>query len=70
MMADIADRANDRMQADLDRAIKAARGVSPAKVESADDCQECGECIPSARQIAIPGVQNCVDCQELVEARL
>ena len=34
---------------------------------SRDDCIECGEDIPTARQIAVPGVQCCRDCQELID---
>ena len=30
---------------------------------SRGDCIECGEDIPTARQIAVPGVQCCRDCQ-------
>jgi phage/conjugal plasmid C-4 type zinc finger TraR family protein len=35
--------------------------------ESADCCVECGELIPSERQIAIRGVQTCVDCQSYLD---
>lgn len=34
---------------------------------SAAECEECGEDIPKARQLAIPGVQLCVYCQERAE---
>ena len=29
---------------------------------SAKECQECGEPIPEARQVALPGIKTCVDC--------
>lgn len=32
-----------------------------------DDCLECGADIPVARQIAVPGVQCCRDCQERID---
>ena len=34
---------------------------------SAEECEECGEDIPKARQLAIPGVQLCIYCQERQE---
>lgn len=37
--------------------------------ESRADCLECGADIPVARQLAVPGVQFCVDCQQLQEVR-
>lgn len=38
-----------------------------AMIKSAEVCQECGEDIPVARQLAVPGVQYCVHCQEMFE---
>ncbi|WP_272693145.1 TraR/DksA C4-type zinc finger protein [Providencia sp. PROV077] len=32
--------------------------------QSAKVCVECGDNIPLARQIALPGVQRCVSCAE------
>lgn len=31
---------------------------------SRDDCAECGDEIPEGRRVAVPGVQNCVQCAE------
>ena len=31
--------------------------------ESLEECEECGEPIPSARRLAMPGVRLCVECQ-------
>lgn len=36
---------------------------------SAEECVECGEAIPEARRLAIPGVQLCVDCKQRSERR-
>lgn len=36
---------------------------------SRDDCLECGEDIPTARQIAVQGVQHCWDCAELIDRK-
>jgi len=39
----------------------APRGVS------AFHCADCGDEIPEARRLAVPGTTRCVDCQELKE---
>ena len=31
--------------------------------ESLEECEECGEPIPPARRLAMPGVRLCVECQ-------
>lgn len=36
---------------------------------SRDDCIECGVDIPVARQIAVPGVQMCFDCQSITDVK-
>ena len=66
---DEADRAQNIIERDLENAIKAARGVMPADVESADCCVECGCEIPSMRQAALPGVQTCFDCAVELESK-
>lgn len=38
--------------------------------ESLSECEECGEDIPLARQIAVPGVRLCIHCKELSERRV
>jgi len=72
-VADIVDEANDRAQAELDAAIAAARGIPAGRREdvkqSADCCVECGDLIPSERQIAVPGCDLCVDCASELELR-
>lgn len=35
--------------------------------QSAETCMECGERIPLARRMALPGVKHCVGCIELQE---
>ncbi len=37
--------------------------------ESAEDCESCGEVIPQARRLAVPGGQHCVECQGRREVR-
>jgi phage/conjugal plasmid C-4 type zinc finger TraR family protein len=34
---------------------------------SAEDCVECGEPIPEARRLAVPGVQLCIYCKSKSE---
>jgi phage/conjugal plasmid C-4 type zinc finger TraR family protein len=34
---------------------------------SAEECEECGDEIPEARRLAIPGVKLCVFCKEKQE---
>ena len=36
---------------------------------SALECDDCGDEIPEARRLAVPGCRLCVDCQGLAEAR-
>lgn len=40
-----------------------------AQNASAEFCEECGEPIPAARRLAIPGVQLCVHCKSHKERR-
>ena len=44
-------------------AIRAKIGTGPGLAE----CAECGDKIPKARRLAVPGVSLCVDCQEYAE---
>ena len=43
-----------------------AKSFKPQK-KSATECEECGDPIPIARQLAVPGCQCCVMCQQLKE---
>ena len=36
---------------------------------SLEECEECGDEIPEARRLAVPGVRMCVFCQERYERR-
>ena len=35
--------------------------------ESLQNCVECGDKIPEARRMALPGVKTCISCQKLVD---
>lgn len=71
-MTDIYDRAtqaeeNARSDA-LDKQSRRAGLSGKTPEDSAIVCSECGDTIPEARRLALPGVQTCVDCQTLLEA--
>lgn len=58
---DIADQA----QAEIERMnVKVSRTSSQKTTPvSAEFCAECGEPIPEARRLAVPGCRLCIDCQ-------
>lgn len=58
---------HEQMDATVNDALARARRLLP-QGESAEYCDECGEIIPEARRIALPGVQHCVRCQSELEA--
>ena len=43
-------------------AVTLARALMPAG-EGRDECEDCGETIPAARRLALPGSRTCVACQ-------
>ena len=49
-----------------DAVARARRGLS--KGESLINCEDCGEAIPEARRLAVPGVRRCVACQSEADA--
>lgn len=65
-MTDAADRANERMENDIEGRLASRVRYQGA---SASECVECEAEIPEARRQALPGVQLCIDCQSIQEAR-
>ncbi|MFV2029810.1 TraR/DksA C4-type zinc finger protein [Neisseria sp. S1] len=67
-MTDIYDRAAEVEQLHREAAIRrqAEKTVGAAAV-SAYECEECGELIPEARRLAVPGCRCCVECQEEID---
>ena len=57
---------HEQMDATVNDALERARRAMP-KGESAEFCDECGNAIPQARRLAVPGVQHCVGCQSELE---
>lgn len=56
----------EQIDASIDDAVRLAR-ASLNHGESATECDECGEPIPEARRIALPGVRRCIACQAAAE---
>lgn len=67
---DDVDRAQEGIEREESRQSAARERARLPVGESASECIECGLLIPSARQIAQPGCQLCVECQAEMEARL
>jgi len=53
----------DQIDASVEEAVELARSRMP-RGESLTHCEECGESIPEARRLAVPGVRRCIECQE------
>ncbi|MED5608507.1 TraR/DksA C4-type zinc finger protein [Pseudomonas sp. JH-2] len=66
-MADIADKANDLVLERMDAYLAARKPVEGGA--SLDECLDCGDPIPVARQLAAPGCTLCTWCQALSEQR-
>lgn len=60
------DRAQVSSDLFLATALKKARGLPPGAL-SPEMCIDCGERIPEARRLAVPGCCRCIDCQEEFE---
>ncbi|QBX86458.1 TraR/DksA family transcriptional regulator [Enterobacter roggenkampii] len=65
MSSDIIDQANELVEHRLQLAIQKHR-IDKNEV-SAKHCSECGEDIPEARRVAMPGCKTCASCQENLE---
>lgn len=68
-MTDVFDRAQEREEEMRQDALaehdRRAHGHAPRV--SASHCAICEEPIPVDRQLAVPGVQTCIDCQRDIE---
>jgi len=56
----------EQIDATVKDAINRAKSQLPAG-ESLTQCAECGNDIPEARRVALPGVRLCIPCQELAD---
>lgn len=74
-MSDDIDRASERETIARDDALRdqARRAGLQGKTvaDSAEFCEAigCGEVIPMARRVALPGCQFCVTCQQRIELK-
>ena len=64
-MADIADMAQERIDAESAARMKCLQQVDRS---SLSECQDCGDDIPPQRQ-ATGGVTRCIDCQSYHEVK-
>jgi phage/conjugal plasmid C-4 type zinc finger TraR family protein len=64
---DDADRANERAEEFLADSLAEQARRAAHDVASRESCAVCDEPIPLARQIAVPGVETCIDCQTELE---
>jgi len=65
---DDVDRAQVVSDLFLDQTLEKAKGPQ-TNGSGADFCIDCGEPIPKARRLAVPGCIRCIDCQEEFEER-
>lgn len=52
----------DQIDASIASEVERARSRIPHG-ESLHNCEDCGEEIPEARRLAVPGVRRCINCQ-------
>jgi phage/conjugal plasmid C-4 type zinc finger TraR family protein len=64
---DIADRAYVSEVGYLQDCLSAVQEISDVERVSLTHCEICGERIPEARRVAVPGVRLCIECQEELE---
>lgn len=57
------DAVQEQIDSTIDDAVARARRAIHHGA-SAEYCEQCGESIPEARRLALPGVQYCVQCQQ------
>lgn len=67
-MADEADVAAETEERNRGLALAAIARRRPTGV-SAYHCTDCGEEIPEARRVAVPGCDRCAECAGLAERR-
>ena len=60
---------NEQIDASIEDELKRLQARRALVGESLVECAECGEEIPQARRIALPGVKLCIECQKARDAR-
>lgn len=65
---DVNDIASEVEEMFREHAITAQLAVQASALGvSATHCEHCGEAIPEARRMAVPGVELCVPCKQHIE---
>lgn len=59
----------EQIEASISEELARMKALRQPVGESLRDCAECGEPIPEARRVALPGVKLCVECQSERDAR-
>jgi phage/conjugal plasmid C-4 type zinc finger TraR family protein len=58
---------NEQIEATVKDAVERVRSQLP-QGPGLTHCAECGESIPEARRLAVPGVRLCLACQQAADA--
>ncbi|MFM4910856.1 TraR/DksA family transcriptional regulator [Aeromonas dhakensis] len=66
---DLIDRATQHAERMLAAQLDNQLGRSLHHGESLHHCEECGDPIPAARRLHVPGVRLCVSCKSRAEQR-
>jgi phage/conjugal plasmid C-4 type zinc finger TraR family protein len=67
---DAADRAQAVIDQRLEEALALTRATEQSRaMQGPAECVDCGEEIPAARRMNLPGVVTCVPCQGIREQR-
>lgn len=69
IMADEADNASDSYEHHVHISLMNHRNKMKVATVSLTECESCGEEIPEARRVAIPGCTVCIDCMESYERK-
>ena len=58
---------NEQIEASISDELARMRAAKRPVGESLTHCEECGDAIPDARRLAVPGVRLCISCQQLLD---
>ena len=61
---------NEQIEASIQDELARMKARKALVGESLEECAECGEDIPEARRVALPGVKLCIECQNERDGRV
>lgn len=61
---------NEQIEASIQDELARMKARKALVGESLAECAECGEDIPEARRVALPGVKLCIECQNERDGRV